>query len=74
MNLYELGAEITKKYQILVQPRVRVVFKNSTWGLSYCYSIMFNPGPYFLTLDLTKTKVLLNLGLTSFVIRAIMST
>ena len=29
---------------------------------------MFNPGLYFQTLDLTKTKVLLNLGLESFVI------
>ena len=34
---------------------------------------MFNPGLYFLTLDLTKTKVLLNLGLESFVIQAIES-
>ena len=34
-------------------------------------SIMFNPGLYFQTLDLTKTKVLLNLGLECFVIRAI---
>ena len=31
---------------------------------------MFNPGLYFQTLDLTKSKVLLNLGLESFVIRA----
>ena len=34
---------------------------------------MFNPGLYFYTIDLTKTKVLLNLGLESFLIRAIMS-
>ena len=33
----------------------------------------FNLGLYFLTLDLTKTKVLLILGLKSFVIRAIVS-
>ena len=32
---------------------------------------MFNQGVYFLTLDLTKTKVLLNLGLESFVMRTI---
>ena len=32
---------------------------------------MFNQGVYFLTLDLTKTKVLLNMGLESFVIRTI---
>ena len=31
---------------------------------------MFNPGLYFKTLDLTKTKVLLNLGLKSFVVLA----
>ena len=31
---------------------------------------MFNPGLYFQTLDLTKTKVLLNIGLESFVFRA----
>ena len=35
---------------------------------------MFNPGLYFLTLDLFKTKVLLNLGLENFVIPACMST
>ena len=32
---------------------------------------MFNPGLYFKTLDLTKTKVLLNLGLESSVIWAV---
>ena len=31
---------------------------------------MYNLGLYFLNLDLTKTKVFLNLGLKSFVIRA----
>ena len=31
---------------------------------------MFNPSLYFQTLDLTKTKVLLNMGLESFVIWA----
>ena len=30
-----------------------------------------DPGLYFLTLDLTKIKVLLNLGLQSFVIEAL---
>ena len=34
-------------------------------------SIMFNPCFYFLSLDLTNTKVLLNLALESFVIRAL---
>jgi hypothetical protein len=34
---------------------------------------MSNLGLYFSTLDLTKTKVLLNLGLESFEIQAIMS-
>ena len=34
---------------------------------------MFNPGLYFKTLDSTKTRVLLNLGLESFVIRAYMN-
>ena len=32
---------------------------------------MFDPGPYFLTLDLTKTRLLLNLGLERFVIQTI---
>ena len=41
--------------------------------MSYFYSIMFNLGLYIQTLDLTKTKVLLNLGLKSFVIRAFLS-
>ena len=44
-----------------------------------CY-IMFNPGPNFQTLyginhltDLTKIKVFLNMGLESFVIRAVLT-
>ena len=45
-------------------------FEKSNSDLSYLCSIMFNPGLYFQTLDLTKSKVLLNLGLESFVIRA----
>ena len=35
---------------------------------------MFNLGLHFETLDLTKAKVLLNLGLKSFVIQAIVFT
>ena len=40
-------------------------------NLGYRYSIMFNLGLYFKTLDLTKTRVLLNLCLKIFVIRAL---
>ena len=38
--------------------------------MSYCYSVMFNLGLYFQTLDLTKTTVLLNLNLNVLVISA----
>ena len=51
----------------------RVVLKNETYGLSYCHSIMlpFNLGQYFLTLDLTRTKILLNLDIVRVVTRDI---
>ena len=61
---------LTFEIAITKKNLVQVVLKNSTYGLSYCYSIMFNLGLYYETLDLTKTKGLLNLGLKSFVIRA----
>ena len=47
--------------------------KNKTWALSYCSSIISNLGLYFQTLNLTKPKVLHNLGLKSFVIWAIVT-
>ena len=43
-----------------------VGLKNQTLGLSYWSSNMFNLGLYFQILDVTKTKVLLNLGSKKF--------
>ena len=58
---------------LVSNPSFRVDLKNRDWVWSYCCSIMFNQGLYFQTLDLTKTKVLLNLGLEISVIQAIES-
>ena len=53
----------------LIKPRLRVVLKNQTWDSSYCYLFCFTKVCIFKPC----TKVWLNLGLKSFVIRAIMS-
>jgi hypothetical protein len=44
----------------------RLFLQNYTWGLSQLCSIMFYLGLYYQTLDLTKTKGLLNLGSAKF--------
>ena len=52
-------------------PMFMVGFKNWTWDLSNSWSIKFNLGLHFQTLDLIKTKVLLNLGSKKFCISSI---
>ena len=47
------------------------MFEKSNLGFELLVASMFNQGLYFQTLDLTRTKVLLNLRAKSFVIQSI---
>ena len=62
LSTYKLESQKNKP-RFSINPRFWVDLKNFNWVLSYKCSIMFNPK--------FKTKVLLNMGLESFMIRAI---